>query len=179
VGYEAADVDPSLHAPRYVARTRVEEAVMKRVQGDLLQLALQGSFDVVVHGCNCQHAMGAGIAYTLKSAFPEVYEADLRTPRGERDKLGSIVSVPVAQGGVSFVVVNGYTQFHYRGDGVLVEYDALRRVMRAVKEQYAGKRIAYPRIGVGMARGDWTLICAIITRALDGEDHTLVELPDP
>ena len=151
---------------------------MKRMQGDLLQLALAGSFDVVVHGCNCQHTMGAGIAYMLKSRFPEVYEADLRTPKGERDKLGSIVSVPVTHEGVSFVVVNGYTQFHFRGDGLLVDYAAVRRVMRAVKEQHSGKRIAYPRIGTGMARGDWGLLTAIIARALEGEDHTLVELPD-
>ena len=151
---------------------------MKRVQGDLLQLALAGSFDVVVHGCNCQHTMGAGIAYSIRTMFPEVYEADLRTPKGDRAKLGTIMSVDVQREGVAFTVVNGYTQFHYRGEGVLVDYDAVRRVMRAVKEQHSGKRIAYPRIGAGMARGDWSLIQAIITRALDGEDHTLVELPD-
>jgi O-acetyl-ADP-ribose deacetylase (regulator of RNase III) len=151
---------------------------MKRVEGDLLALALEGRFDVIVHGCNCQHTMGAGIAYSLRTTFPEVYEADLSTPKGDREKLGTIVPVPVSRDGVSFTVVNGYTQFHYRGDGVLVDYEAVRKVMRAVKEQFTGKRIGYPRIGGGLARGDWSLISAIIRRALDGEDHTLVELPE-
>jgi O-acetyl-ADP-ribose deacetylase (regulator of RNase III) len=117
---------------------------MKRREGDLLELALAGNFDVIVHGCNCQCTMGAGIAYSI-----------------------------------SFTVVNAYTQFHWHGPGVLADYDAIRSAMRLVKEQYPGKRIAYPRIGAGMAKGDWTLIAAIIKRALEGEDHTLVELPDP
>jgi O-acetyl-ADP-ribose deacetylase (regulator of RNase III) len=52
---------------------------MKVVTGDLLKLALEGHFDVIVHGCNCQCAMGAGIALSIKNQFPEAYEADLRT----------------------------------------------------------------------------------------------------
>jgi hypothetical protein len=38
-----------------------------------------------------------------------------------------------------------------------------------------GKRIAYPKIGAGKARGDWTRRSAIIDAELEGEDHTLVE----
>ncbi|PMU98153.1 phosphatase, partial [Pseudomonas sp. GP01-A4] len=30
------------------------------VRGDLLHLARQGDFDVIIHGCNCQCAMGKG-----------------------------------------------------------------------------------------------------------------------
>jgi O-acetyl-ADP-ribose deacetylase (regulator of RNase III) len=152
---------------------------MKRREGDLLELALAGNFDVIVHGCNCQCTMGAGIAYNIKKAFPEAFEADLATQKGERAKLGTISAAEVVRDGVSFTVVNAYTQFHWHGPGVLADYDAIRSAMRLVKEQYPGKRIAYPRIGAGMAKGDWTLIAAIIKRALEGEDHTLVELPDP
>ena len=32
------------------------------VDGDLIKLAKQGRFDVIVHGCNCFCQMGAGIA---------------------------------------------------------------------------------------------------------------------
>ena len=39
---------------------------------------------------------------------------------------------------------------------------------------YAGKRIAYPKIGAGLAKGDWAVIEAIISEELEGEDHTLV-----
>ena len=42
---------------------------MKVTQGDLLQLALAGQFDVIVHGCNCQCQMGKGIALILFDTF--------------------------------------------------------------------------------------------------------------
>ena len=65
---------------------------MDTLTGDLLTLALEGRFDVIVHGCNCHCQFGRGIAATIKSKFPEAYEADLRTPKSDRRKLGSISS---------------------------------------------------------------------------------------
>lgn len=44
---------------------------MNHIQGDLIALDMAGKFDVIVHGCNCFHAMGAGIAKTIATAFPE------------------------------------------------------------------------------------------------------------
>jgi O-acetyl-ADP-ribose deacetylase (regulator of RNase III) len=35
---------------------------MKSTPGDLLEPATSGRFEVIVHGANCQCAMGAGIA---------------------------------------------------------------------------------------------------------------------
>ncbi|MEM7553606.1 MAG: hypothetical protein AAF378_05820 [Cyanobacteria bacterium P01_A01_bin.84] len=72
-------------------------------------------------------------------------------------------------------LVNGYTQFHWRGFGTLADYDAIRLVMGMVKSQFSGKRIGYPKIGAGLARGDWNIISQIIDEELDDEDHTLVE----
>ena len=37
------------------------------------------------------------------------------------------------------------------------------------------ERLGYPKIGAGLAGGDWPRIAAIIDRELAGEDHTLVE----
>ena len=48
---------------------------MNVVDGDLIKLALNGTFDVIVHGANCQCTMGAGIAKAIKATFPEAYEA--------------------------------------------------------------------------------------------------------
>lgn len=149
---------------------------MQSIQGDLLQLAQAGQFDVIIHGCNCFHTMGAGIAKAVKTLFPEAYQADLRTPKGDRGKLGTISFARVSCGSRSLVVVNGYTQFAFGGPGVKVDYDAVRAVMRAVKHQFPGARIGYPKIGAGLARGDWSRIAAIIEEELAGEDHTLVIL---
>ncbi len=148
---------------------------MKIVKGDLLKLGIEGRFDVIVHGANCQCVMGAGIAKAIRDAFPEAYEADCKTAKGDRAKLGTISRAQVQRERRSLWVVNAYTQLHYRGAGVRVDYDAVRSAMHLVKQQFTGKRIGYPRIGAGLARGDWAQLARIIDEELEGEDHTLVE----
>ena len=39
---------------------------MRTVTGDLITLALEGEFDVIIHGCNCYNTMGAGIARAVR-----------------------------------------------------------------------------------------------------------------
>ncbi|HHE41003.1 MAG TPA: phosphatase [Candidatus Cloacimonetes bacterium] len=148
---------------------------MKVIRGDLIELALNGTFDVIVHGCNCFCVMGAGVAKTIKKVFPEAYKADCETVKGERDKLGVISYARIKREGREIWVVNGYTQYHWRGRGELVDYRAVRSVMREVKSMFAGKRIGYPKIGAGLAQGDWKIISEIIEDELRGENHTLVE----
>jgi O-acetyl-ADP-ribose deacetylase (regulator of RNase III) len=41
----------------------------QEIKGDLIELAKQGNFDVIAHGCNCFCTMGAGIAVPMKIAF--------------------------------------------------------------------------------------------------------------
>lgn len=148
---------------------------MKVVEGDLIRLAEDGQFDVIIHGCNCQCQMGKGIALTIKNKYAEAYKADCQTPKGSKEKLGSFSSAQVFNGSVSFTIVNAYTQFHWRGNGVKADYDAIRKVMVQIKQRYSGKRIGYPLIGAGLAGGDWNVISQIINDELAGEDHTLVK----
>src|SRR5215207_7989890 len=123
---------------------------MNVIEGDLLHLALQGRFDVIVHGCNCQCAMGKGIALSIKRQFPEAYDADLRTAKGDRAKLGSMSTAQIERPPARFTVVNAYTQFHWRGEGVLADYDAIRSAFRLIKQYFAGRRIGDPKIGAGL-----------------------------
>ncbi|KAG0202382.1 hypothetical protein BGX28_005073 [Mortierella sp. GBA30] len=148
---------------------------MNTVRGDLLKMALDGTFDVIVHGCNCQVRMGKGIALSIKMQFPEAYEADSMTAQGDTAKLGTFSSAHIVRGKRSFTIVNAYTQFHWRGTGVKADYDAIRKAMKAIKVAFAGQRIGYPKIGAGLAGGDWDVISAIITEELEGENHTYVE----
>jgi O-acetyl-ADP-ribose deacetylase (regulator of RNase III) len=148
---------------------------MNIVSGDLIELAKRGEFDVIIQGCNCQCRMGRGIALTIKQQFPEALAADYETTIGDRQKLGNFTTTHIYRDGWDFAIVNGYTQFHWEGEGVLADYDAIRSVFRQVKEQFGGKRIGYPKIGAGLARGDWSIIAGIIDEELAGEDHTYVE----
>jgi O-acetyl-ADP-ribose deacetylase (regulator of RNase III) len=148
---------------------------MNVVEGDLIKLALNGSFDVIVHGANCQCTMGAGIAKAIKSEFPEAFQADLRTTKGDSSKLGTISTAEVVRSGRALTIVNAYTQLNYRGPKVRVDYDAIRDAMREVRRRFGEKRIGYPRIGAGLGGGDWDRISSIIDAELAGTDHTLVE----
>lgn len=148
---------------------------MRTIKGDLLALALAGEFDVIVHGCNCQCAMGKGIALSIKQQFPEAYAADCATAKGARSKMGTFSSAEVERAGRRFTVVNAYTQFHWRGPEGGADYEAIRGAMRAVKKAYAGERIGYPKIAAGLAGGDWAKISAILDEELAGEAHTCVE----
>ena len=147
---------------------------MNTIEGDLITLALKGQFDVIVHGCNCFCTMGAGIARVIQDEFPEAYAADLVTVKGDRSKLGDFSFATVKRNERQITIVNGYTQFHFHGESVLVDYDAVQNVFKKVKQQFSGKRIGYPKIGAGLAGGDWEKIAKIIDRELAGENHSLV-----
>lgn len=149
---------------------------MNVVYGDLLLLAKQGDFDVIIHGCNCFCSMEAGIAKSMKQHFPEAYVADYHTLTGDRNKLGSYTTATIEHNNISFTVVNAYTQYDWRGKGCKADYAAIRTAFTKVKAEFSGLRIGYPLIGAGLAGGDWAIISQIIEETLYGEQHTLVKL---
>lgn len=143
---------------------------MKIVKGDLIEIGLKGDFDVIVHGCNCFCKMGHGIAKTIKQIFPEAYKSDCNTVIGDKNKLGTL-SIVVKN---NLTIVNAYTQYGINRDGSDLSYDALRQCFKNIKQLFSGKKIGYPKIGAGLAGGDWNIISKIIDEELNGEDHTLV-----
>ena len=147
---------------------------MKSRKGDLIALAQKSEFDVIIHGCNCFCTMGAGIAKQIRQVFPDAYAADLATESGDRSKLGGYSKAKIKTDSGDLYVINAYTQFHYAGSGILADYDAIQSVFTALKKEFCDKRFGYPKIGAGLAGGDWQVISQIIDAALSGEDHTLV-----
>ncbi|MGL5071451.1 MAG: macro domain-containing protein, partial [Aeromonas salmonicida] len=140
---------------------------MDIVEGDLLELALNGKFDVIVHGCNCFGVMDGGIAKRIKSIFPEAYAVDLRTRRADIEKLGDYSVVKIIRGEVSFYLVNAYTQYdHQDAQHIHVSYNAIRKVFEKIGNDFNGFSIAYPKIGAGLGGGDWNVIKEIINKSL-------------
>lgn len=160
---------------------------MQVIKGDLIALAKQGCFDIITHGANCFCCFGAGIAKTIKAEFPEAYQVDCQTKKGDYRKLGTISLVsglPGLQGtpGYKLTVVNSYTQFKYWKDKnddptePLVDYNAVRKCFKAIKKEFGGQNLKFgiPKIGAGLALGDWSIIAKIIDEEMEGEDVTLV-----
>ena len=119
--------------------------------------------------------MGAGIAKSVAAHFPPALEADRQTPKGERTKLGTCSFAEIETPHGKLTVVNAYTQFHYRGRGDKADYEAIRSCMRWLAEHYPHARIGLPRIGAGLAGGDWPRIERIMDEELADCDVTVVE----
>lgn len=90
-------------------------------------------------------------------------------------KLGTYSFAEIALETSSLIVVNAYTQFDWRGRGPKVDYGAVRFCMGWIKKHYPERRIGLPKIGAGLAGGDWPTTSTIIEEELAGEDLTLVE----
>lgn len=148
-------------------------------KGNLITLAEEGNFEVIIHGCNCFHTMGAGIAREIKYRYPAAYDTDVRyTMKGDITKLGHYTWVEVTgpKPGRKFIIVNAYTQFRYGAGGPHVDYNAVRRVFKSIGEQFTRSVMGYPAIGAGLAGGNWDRIQTIINEELQGMIHHLVVL---
>ena len=148
---------------------QLKDLIMKYVVGDLIKMGREGKFDIIVHGCNCMGAMGSGIAKQIRSEFPSAYEIDQITESGDKSKLGTYTSVRVNE----LRVVNAYTQYNYGpksgpDGGCPVDYDAINSVMVKLINDFPNARIGIPKIGAGLAGGDWAKIENIID-AIDSD----------
>lgn len=129
----------------------------------------------VAHGCNCYCTHGAGIAKQLQR-FPEVLQADLDFgARADRGKLGQLSLASVG----SCRVLNLYTQFHYQRGPRQLNYAALGCAFMAVQalaeQEPDFERLYIPKIGAGLAGGDWAIITQLIDDATPELPISVVE----
>lgn len=129
--------------------------------------ALDVQTGIIVHGCNCQGVMGAGIAFEVKNRFPMAFHEYDRVHRSRGLKLGEICFAEVAP---NKFIINVNTQEGYSRIGRQVSYDAIAdsftEVVKFAKtiETHRGTKleIIFPMIGAGLGGGDWNIISAII-----------------
>ena len=145
---------------------------MRMVKGNLITMAKQGHFDAIVHGCNCFNMMGAGIAAQIAHHFTRARDADQRTIRGASDKLGHCQYVRISP---KLLVVNAYTQYE---PGPCLDIAALYQCLFDIKLNLPMCRIGLPKIGCGIAGGDWRVVSQMIERSLDGLNYTIVQLEE-
>lgn len=133
---------------------------IREIKGDITKT----DCNIIAHGCNCFCVMGAGVAAALKRKWPEVYEADVRTMIGDKNKLGTFTYTFTKDGKLIF---NLYTQYYYGRDRPHVSYLALQDALEGMRDFIEGQssilpRIALPRIGCGLAGGEWGVVRGII-----------------
>lgn len=157
--------------------------------GDLIEAAKAGEVNVIAHGCNCMNTMKSGIAPLIAAAFPEAWRADQATRRGDRAKLGTLSEAFV---GDKLLVFNLYSQYTFTGrrEGKMdLDYDALSSALEMMAASLHAKcrilgmsthdiRIGLPKIGAGLAGGDWGIISRIVEDKLRDFDITVYVLKE-
>ena len=113
---------------------------MKSLNGDLIKLAKNGMFDVIVHGCNCFNNMGAGIARDIKTHYKDAWKIDQLTIYGSTNKLGTITYTEPING---VIVVNAYIQYRFGYGGPHCDYNAIRECMKVIKKTIQWKENWY------------------------------------
>lgn len=143
--------------------------------GDVLNIE-QG---IIVHGCNCNGVMGAGIALQIKNRFPAAFESYSKKYQTRGLFLGEIT---VAQINPSKIIVNANTQQNTGANKRQVNYEAIAECFEKVlllaneTKEYTGERldIVFPMIGAGLGGGNWNIIESIIDETIPDEFNKIL-----
>ena len=139
--------------------------ITRYIKGDITETELK----YIGHGVNCQNKIGSGVAKALYEKFPEVkeqYHKFFEYPRG-KSPLGCSQLVHTKEGKR---IYNLFTQEYYGYDEKrYVNYAALVNCFMELAEFRAGETIAIPKIGCGLAGGDWNIVEQLINDTV-GDD---------
>lgn len=136
--------------------------MIKYINGDLFDT----DCDIIMHGVNCKGGFGSGVAATVRNLYPKARHYYLDKFDTEGWKLGEVQFVPQWN---NKVIANCATQDNYLPRGEChVDYVAvsacMEKVLAFAKEN--SYTIAMPKIGAGLAGGDWTIIEKVINSTI-------------
>lgn len=149
------------------------------VKGDATRPRGKGT-KIIVHCCNDLGAWGAGFVLALSRRWPEPEAAYLDSITRGSLELGKVQFVSVDEEGENIVVANLVGQKGLRGPAnpTPIRYSAiesgLTKVAAEAKKQKA--TVHMPRMGAGLAGGDWNKIVALLEKTLQGVDVTVYDL---
>jgi O-acetyl-ADP-ribose deacetylase (regulator of RNase III) len=132
--------------------------MLNHIKGNLIDMAENGDFDVIVQGCNCFNTMGGGIAREIRERYPLCAEIDSLTQAGEYMKLGNWTEYDQGM----FLIINAYTQYDMSKGTDVFEYVAFELILQKLAHTYGTKRFGFPYIGMGLAGGDKITIMAML-----------------
>lgn len=145
--------------------------MVKLQQGNLFEAKV----DLLAHGCNCKGGFGSGVAKGMAHCHNKARYEYLYKHRTEGWKLGDVQFVSSG----TKIIANCATQDNFLPRGEChADYNAIKVCMKKVKD-YAKLRnlsIAIPKIGAGLAGGDWELIKAILDDVFQDYDCTVYYL---
>ena len=130
--------------------------MIRYVHGNLLET----TDSIIAHGCNALGVMGAGVALAIRNRYPGCF----KKYRAQYTNYGLVIGEVVWYHDSTISIANCITQENV-GDGLQVDYNAIRdtahRVLSYAKKSNM-KSVSYPKIGAGLAGGDWRVIASIL-----------------
>ena len=141
---------------------------IKTIQGNMLTDVTEG---YMIHGCNCQGIMGSGIAKEVKERFPEAYRLYREYYEDNALLLGDIIDYWITE---DLVLVNCMAQEFYGSDKRHLDYEALVKCIEEINEMALDEDIPrvlnFPKIGCGLAGGNWEIVKKIIEESAPDMD---------
>ncbi len=142
------------------------------VSGDLFDNAHDAQ--AFAHGCNCQGSMGAGIAKTFRTRYPEMYDEYRKRCKAEPRQFNLGDCWLWKADNQPWVFNLGTQEGYWRARA---SYEAIEKALRSMKAQADAEgvtRIAMPRIGVGYGGLSWKKVRGIVEAVFGDWDGTLV-----
>lgn len=138
-------------------------------KGCAVEKFLTAQYDAFAHGCNCFNTMGAGIAALVARTLRELYQADQRTIKGSRAKMGTFTYAPYKdKANRLYMAYNLYTQYTCWDTKDMLSLVAVHDSFAAINNHMLSKglsKLVIPAIGAGLARGNWNDISKLINAA--------------
>lgn len=134
--------------------------------------------DAFIHQANCFNTMGSGVAKEVRETYPEVYEADCRTIKGDANKLGTFSFAKTSDGKIGY---NLYSQFNFGYDGKrYTSYEAMRHGLEQIRDHIKvnlkpNAKVGIPcRMGCARGGGDWNEVSRIINEVFENEPIDII-----
>lgn len=141
--------------------------MIEEIQDNLLETDCQ----VIAHGVNCQGVMGSGVARALYEKWPRVKEKYLdffinNNAGIDGENFLGEMDIVLVDRKTNKMVANCFTQQYFGNDGrKYLDYDALKQCMQDLCwfcKNSEINEIAIPKIGCGLAGGDWNITKEIL-----------------
>lgn len=144
-------------------------------KGNLIHALENREVDVIAHQANCFCTMKSGIAPQIANRWPQVREVDLATDKGDKGKLGHLTYAEVPEG----LIFNLYGQYHWQhwDKDYGTNYDALHLALIRMCDTLDDDkvvRVGLPKIGCGLAGGDWGRVVEKIENAFIESNHEII-----
>lgn len=140
---------------------------IKYIEADLLSTT---EVNCIFQSCNAFNTFGSGIAFAIKTKYPEAYIADCETEAGDRGKMGTFTLAHTADGKKIFNLYGQYSmERHIRATDYNALTSALERVRDYINLNDENAIIGIPFLmGCALGGGDWRVVESIIISVFNG-----------